>query len=496
MAPPVKPTFIKEFKPRTGSKPVGKSTSAKPAFAGADANTGGTPKSGKPRQAQANPKRTSNAPGHPARVLAAAAIAAVLEERIVLDTWFESQSAAPNSVKLEPRDRALARSIALASLRNLGAIRKILARFLVKGMPRKSGTLEYNLITGAAQVLYMDVPDHAAVDIAVELCRENRNAAAFAALANAVLRNIIRGRDTLLAEIDPLHDNTPPWIAKSWIAAYGEATARAIATANSAEPTLDLTVKSEASHWAEKLGGIVLPTGSVRLLTHEAISDLEGYAEGAWWVQDAAAALPAKVLQARPQETIADLCAAPGGKTAQLALAGAEVTAFDRSKERLIRLHANLTRLKLTADIDAIDVFDLSPQTYLFDAILLDAPCSASGTMRRHPDVTWLKQPEDVRLLALMQAKMLDKALSLLKPDGRLVYCVCSLQPEEGPAQIEALLARNPKFKRVPITADETGLAEVITPEGDIRTLPCHLANENPRLSGLDGFFVSRLARA
>jgi len=494
MAATNKPTFIKEFKPRTGIKAAGKPSGGEPGGGNSGAKSAAKGADGKPKHAQANPKRTSNAPGHPARELATGAIAAVLEERMLLEVWFETQAAAPGARPMEPRDKALARSIALVSLRNLGAIRKILAQFLAKGMPRKSGTLEYHLITGAAQLLYMDVPDHAAVDIAVELCRENRNAASFAALANAVLRNIIRGRDALQAAIDPLRDNTPPWLANSWIAAYGETTARAIAAANSTEPTLDLTVKSAAADWAQNLGGIVLPTGSVRLLTHDAISDLAGYAEGAWWVQDSAASLPAKVLNAKAEETIADLCAAPGGKTAQLALAGAEVTAFDRSKERLIRLHANLARLNLSADIDAIDVFDLTPETYLFDAILLDAPCSATGTIRRHPDVAWLKQAEDVRLLALMQAKMLDKALSLLKPGGRLVYCVCSLQPEEGPAQITALLARNPKVKRVPISAEETGLAELITLEGDIRTLPSHLANENPRLSGLDGFYVARLA--
>ena len=289
-------------------------------------------------------------PGLAARLAAAALIADVVAGGHPLDERGLGQSASRFS-DLDARDQALARSIVIASLRRLGTIRSGLARFLEKGLPKKAVGLEWILVTGAAQVLFMDVPDHAAVDLAIHAVKRDPRTAPFAALSNAVLRNVARNRDEIIANPDPFID-VPAWLAARWRKVYGEETARAIARMNREEPTLDLTVRSNAAGWADKLGGQALPMGSVRLATHQSIAELDGYDDGQWWVQDAAASLPARLLRAEPGEKIADFCAAPGGKTAQLALAGANVMAIDRSAERLKRLSVNLARLKLAADVD------------------------------------------------------------------------------------------------------------------------------------------------
>ncbi|HZY12925.1 MAG TPA: RsmB/NOP family class I SAM-dependent RNA methyltransferase, partial [Beijerinckiaceae bacterium] len=256
---------------------------------------------------------------------------------------------------------------------------------------------------------------------------------------------------------------------------------------------LDLSVKSDPQDWAERLGGMVLPTGSVRLRSHEPIAELPGYADGEWWVQDAAAALPVKLLAPRAGERVLDLCAAPGGKTAQIAAAGAQVTALDKSAERLRRLTENLERLHLRAEVIVADAMTYSGGP--FDAILLDAPCTSTGTIRRHPDVAWTKRPGDMETLAALQTRMLDRAAGLLAPGGRLVYCSCSLEPEEGEAHVPALLRRNPDLRLAPITDEDPIPAEFVTPDGTMRTLPNAWPHDEPRLAGLDGFFAARFQR-
>ncbi len=432
-------------------------------------------------------------PGLAARVAAAAVLADVASGH-PMDDIFNSEPANAKLAGLDPRDRALVRSISTAAMRRLGTLRKAIARFVEKGLPKKSGQLEWILVCGAAQVLFLDVPDHAAVDLAVRAARLDPGLGGFAALVNAVLRNIARAKDEILGASDALNDDTPPWLAARWRKTYGDAAAAQIASAHRQEPTLDLSVKSDAAGWAERLDGLLLPTGSVRLRGHAQIPELAGFAEGEWWVQDAAASLPARLIGARPGERIADFCAAPGGKTAQLVNAGAEVVAVDRSAERLKRLSANFARLNLSAEIRVADALSFSAPP--FDAILLDAACTATGTIRRHPDVAWIKRASDLATLGALQSQLIDRAASLLKPGGRLVYCTCSLEPEEGQAQIAALLRRNPDVSRVPIDADEIGgLAECVTEEGDLRTLPNHLPNDDHRLSGMDGFFAARLRR-
>jgi 16S rRNA (cytosine967-C5)-methyltransferase len=440
------------------------------------------------------PPPPDDAPGLAARLAAAQAIADALTFQRSLDERFAAADIDPRFAALDARDRALARSIAAVAMRRLGTIRKALALHLRKGLPRRAGALEWTLVAAAAQILFLDLPDHSAVDLAVTATRLDPGAAPFAGLVNAVLRNVARAKDEIVATSDPFDDDTPQWLAQRWKATYGEETARKIAHAHRDEPTLDLTVKRDPEAWALRLDGIVLPTGSLRLSNHAPIVELPGYADGEWWVQDAAAAIPARLIAVAAGARVVDLCAAPGGKSAQLAVAGAKVTAVDRSAERLKRLAANFGRLRLDADIAVANAlaFEAAP----FDATLIDAPCTATGTIRRHPDVAWTKRQGDLATLGELQTRLIDKAVALTKPGGIIVYCTCSLEPEEGEAQIAALLRRNPDVRRVPITPTEIGgLAECLNPAGELRALPCHLQASEPRLSGLDGFFAARLQR-
>jgi 16S rRNA (cytosine967-C5)-methyltransferase len=263
------------------------------------------------------------------------------------------------------------------------------------------------------------------------------------------------------------------------------------------EPSLDLTVKSDAEQWASRLHGEVLPTGSVRTVLHGAVTMLPGFTEGQWWVQDAAAALPVRLFGDIKGKSIADLCAAPGGKTAQLAQGGAHVTALDRSPARVARLRENLNRLSLQAETVVADAVEWAGPADGFDGILIDAPCTSTGTIRRHPDVAWLRQDSDIAAMIVLQQRLLRKSVSLLKPGGMLVYCTCSLEPEEGEQAVATLLAAEPALRRVPIEASEvSGLGEIITTDGDLRTLPSHLPHADPKLGGLDGFFATRLVKS
>ena len=433
-------------------------------------------------------------PGLKTRVAAALILQDIVAKGHLLEERFSNVAVPSRLATLNERDRALARSIVTAALRRLGTIRNAVAGFLDKGLPKGLPELEWTLIVGAAQILLLGVPDHAAVDLAVRAVRLDRKSAGFAALVNAVLRNVARHRDAILAGSDPLEHDVPSWLAARWRKTYGEATAAAIAAAIREEPTLDLSVKADAAGWAARLGARVLPTGSLRLEPHTAIEEIEGYAEGAWWVQDAASALPAAFLRVTPGQRVIDLCAAPGGKAAQVAAAGARLTAVDRSAERLKRLSANFARLGLEAELLVADATSLKLPP--FDAVLLDAPCLGTGTLRRHPDIAWTKKTGDLAALTALQSRLLDGAVSLLRPGGTLVYCVCSIEPEEGEAQIAALLRRNPDVMRSPIAIDEVGgVGEILNAQGEMRSLPCHLADAEPRFAGLDGFFAARLKR-
>lgn len=438
-------------------------------------------------------------PGLAARRIAADILDGVLHKHRTLDEQLDGAAAHPGLKPLADRDRALMRRLVATILRRLGTLGHVLSRLLDRGIPTDAPRAQSALLIGAAQILWMDVPDHAAVDLSVRLVQSDRRAAKYAGLVNAVLRRCAREGQPLIDEVRSETLDIPPWLMARWTAHYGESTAKAIATAISHEPSLDLTVKADAAQWATRLHGETLPTGTVRTLLQGSVTMLPGFSDGQWWVQDAAAALPVQLFGDLKGRRIADLCAAPGGKTAQLAYAGADVVAIDRSHHRVARLRDNLGRLSLTAQAvtaDAIEWQD-DPTSGGFDGVLVDAPCSTTGTIRRHPDVAWLKQDSDIAALTALQKRLQQKAITLLKPGGTLVYCTCSLEPEEGEQAIDALLASESGVRRAPIDAAEVaGLTDILTPEGDLRTLPCHLPHADPKLGGLDGFYAARLIKS
>ncbi|HET7447218.1 MAG TPA: 16S rRNA (cytosine(967)-C(5))-methyltransferase RsmB [Methyloceanibacter sp.] len=433
--------------------------------------------------------------GLPARRAAVELLAAVLQKKQALDDVLGRSLERGAMFDLPVRDRALARAIIAASLRRKGQLDHALFTFLERGLPDKSGTLYPILLSGAAQLIFLKTPPHAAIDLAVTLAQYDPKAKRYDKLVNAVLRRVANEGEAIAGSLDAARVNTPDWLWSRWASYWGEARAHAIAEANLTEPPLDLTVKSDPALWAERLSGRVLPNDSVRLLPKGRIESLPGYDDGAWWVQDVAASLPAKLLGDVSGQRVADLCAAPGGKTAQLVLGGASVIAVDNSKARLKLLAENLKRLRLEAELIEADATTWQPGG-LFDAVLLDAPCSSTGTIRRHPDIPYVKSAKDIEALVALQARLLDNAASLVRPGGKLVYSTCSLEPEEGEAQIAAFLTRNNAFSLDPIAPGELyGQAEWIEPSGCLRTFPYELRFDVPECSGMDGFFAARLVR-
>jgi len=433
--------------------------------------------------------------GLPARRAAVELLAAVLQRKQVLDDVLGRSLERGAMFDLAARDRALARAIVAASLRQKGELDRVLFTFLGRGLPDKSGTLYPILLAGAAQLIFLKTPPHAAIDLAVTLAQYDPKAKRYDKLVNAVLRRVANEGEAIASALDAARVNTPDWLWSRWVSYWGEARAHAIAEANLIEPPLDLTVKNNPALWAEQLSGRVLVTGSVRLLPKGRIESLASYDEGAWWVQDVAASLPAKLLGHVAGQPVADLCAAPGGKTAQLVLGGASVIAVDNSKTRLKLLAENLKRLHLEAELVEADAASWQPGG-LFDAVLLDAPCSSTGTIRRHPDIPYVKSAKDIETLAALQARLLDNAARLVRPGGKLVYSTCSLEPEEGEAQIAAFLTRNAAFSIDPISPAELyGQAQWIEPSGCLRTFPYELKLDSAEWSGMDGFFAARLVR-
>lgn len=428
-----------------------------------------------------------------ARAIALGLLEEVIDRSFPLDTAL-TRTTALN--RLSPRDRAFARLLVTTVLRRRGQIDAILDAKLSRPLTARQSQVRNALRLGIAQLVFLGTPAHAAVDGSVNLVRRNKRAG-MTGLVNAVLRGVDRDGATALATNDTEIHNTPKWLRDSWNAAYGAETATAIISAHLAEPPLDITLSPDASapEWAERLKADILPTGSLRRRGGGMVSELDGYAEGIWWIQDAAATLPARLFGDLSGRAAIDLCAAPGGKTAQLAAAGAQVTAVDNAPERLRLVTENMKRLGLSVETQCADAAEYTPATPT-DAILLDAPCTSTGTIRRHPDIAWLKTPQDIATATKLQARLLRSAITMLAPGGTLVYAVCSLQPEEGPAQIAALLADTPDIARAPITQDDLpGLDDLsppaITPEGDVRTLPCHFAEAG----GIDGFYIARLRR-
>ena len=419
----------------------------------------------------------------PARSVAFDLLRAVLRKGTPLD---EALKAHRGFGLLPVSDRGFARLLAAVTLRRLGQIDRILAGRVTKPLPARASAVWDALRLGVAQICFVETKPHAAVDTTVDLVRA-RGHDSYAGLTNAVLRGLVRDN----ADLGAPEDNLPDWLRASWRAAYGTETTAAIAAALMREPTLDLTVRDDPTAVAASLGGTVLMAESVRVPLTGNIPDLPGYDDGAWWVQDAAAALPVRLLGDLAGRRVIDLCAAPGGKTAQLCQSEAEVLAIDRAAKRLTRLRENLTRLGLSAATEVADATTWRPMAPV-DAVLLDAPCSATGTIRRHPDILHLKAPGDIARLVDLQTRLLANAAEMVKPGGQLMYCTCSLQPEEGEARVAAFLAERPDWRRAPIAAGEiAGGGAWLTADGDLRTLPSHL----PDAGGLDGFYAARLTR-
>ncbi|WP_390920735.1 RsmB/NOP family class I SAM-dependent RNA methyltransferase [Neorhizobium turbinariae] len=439
----------------------------------------------------ARPDRPALKPGLEVRATAAKLLAAVVERKISLDGMLDLTHGNPAYKALSDADRALTRAILTTALRHLPRLEAAIASLIDSPLPEGARALHHVLVVAAAQILHLDVPSHAVVDLAVEQANRDPRNRRFAKLVNAVLRRLVREKDEVLAATAAVSP-VPAWYSKRLTAAYGVDEAARIAEAQLVPPAIDLTVKSDPQGWAEKLDGKVLPTGSVRLAAFEgAVSGLEGYGEGEWWVQDAAASIPAKLFGDLKGKRIADLCAAPGGKTAQLIAAGAEVTAVEQSPNRLARLKENLARLGMQAELIGGDLFNYKPDT-LLDGVLLDAPCSSTGTTRRHPDVLWTKGPEDIGKLAVLQERMLRHAVTLVKPGGVVVFSNCSLDPAEGEDLVERVLADNPHLQRVPVEAkDWPGLETAITKLGEFRTTPAMLPGDERFAGGMDGFLAS-----
>nr|WP_181257108.1 RsmB/NOP family class I SAM-dependent RNA methyltransferase [Mesorhizobium soli] len=434
-------------------------------------------------------------PGLAARKAAAKLLAAVIDAHTSLDGLTDHDHGHPQFRALDMRDRGLVRAILVTALRYRRTIGNLIAARLERPLPTNATALSHILNVAAAQILFLDIPDSAAVDLAVTHAKADPRTARFSGLVNGVLRAIARGKEAELPAMLARTQDAPDWFAGRLVDAYGADTAARILDIQRIEAPVDFTVKSDPEGWAQKFGGIVLPTGSVRVSRLPAdVPDLPGFTEGAWWVQDAAAALPARLFGDVAGLHVADLCAAPGGKTAQLLAAGARVTAIDSSKNRLARLEQNLARLGYSAKTVQADILRFEPEE-LFDAVLLDAPCSSTGTVRRHPDVPWTKTPEDIAKLADLQSRLLARAVSLVKPGGRIIFSNCSLDPLEGEEMHAAFLA-TPGVADDPIRPGEiAGVDAFLTPKGQLRTTPADMDMGSQDLSGLDGFFAARLQR-
>ncbi|MDE0391610.1 MAG: methyltransferase domain-containing protein [Rhodospirillales bacterium] len=433
-------------------------------------------------------KRERSSQPRDARAAAAHALGAILRRGRALD---QALADAPGLDALSPRDAAFARLLLLTTLRRLGQIDAFLAGLMERPLPARRGAVQDVLRLGVAQLAFLETPAHAAVASTVALTQGQR-LAPYRGFVNAVLRRASREHGAIAA-LDGPRLNTPDWLWQSWARAYGEERCRAIAESHLQEPPLDLSLASGPEDRAEALRAALaaerLPGGTLRLRGAGAVTRLKGYEAGAWWVQDAAAALPVRLLGPVAGKHVLEIGAAPGGKTAQLAAAGARVTAVDRSAARLARFRENLARLGLEAEIVEADALDWHPPA-LADAVLLDVPCTATGTIRRHPDIPHGRKPADVERLAALQGRLLARAAGMLARGGLFVYASCSLQPEECERQVSAFLAVAPEFARVPVRAGElAGFSEAITAAGDLRTLPCHWAEAG----GMDGFYAARL---
>ncbi|MBB4122535.1 RsmB/NOP family class I SAM-dependent RNA methyltransferase [Martelella radicis] len=430
--------------------------------------------------------------GYAPRAAASKILAAVVDRKTPLDGMLDNEHGNGAYRSLSSADQSLCRALVLTSLRHKPMLDAAITRLLERPLPSGARALAHVLTIAAAQILYLDIPDHSAVDIAVEQANADPRNKRFAGLVNAVLRRLSRRKDKTLGELETVSP-IPDWFRERLVDIYGAEKAFAIGRAQLSPPSIDISVKSDPKGWAEKLGGTVLSTGTIRLdKPSGAVTAMDGFDDGEWWVQDAAAAIPARLFGNLSGKRVIDLCAAPGGKTAQLICQGAEVTALERSKSRLKRLEQNLARLKLSAETICADMMEYEPEG-LFDAALLDAPCSSTGTVRRHPDVLWTKDFTDIEKLAEVQYAMLVRTLSMVRPGGVVIFSNCSLDPLEGEANVARLLAERQDVKRTAFPPEAIGpLAHLLDDKGAIRTTP---ADRLDGATGLDGFYAAALTR-
>ena len=436
----------------------------------------------KPRKPSASPRDNNSLTS---RRLAAFAVKEVMEHHQPLEQVLAGQ---PDYRELEGRDRAFVRLIAATTFRRMGQIEAALKPFIRQRPPK----LVYAALqTAAAQILYLGTPAHAAVGETVAMLKSRGSSKGFANMANAVLRNVV-DKGPNLAGAQPPKVNIPGWIRGEWERAYGRQAGRKMSAQLMKDPVLDVSVKANASDWAVKLGGEAIAAQSVRLGKIGDVTALEGFDVGDWWAQDVAASLPVQLLGDVKGLRVLDMCAAPGGKTMQLAAKGAIVTALDKSEGRLERVKENLDRTKLSAEIICADALEWAPEGDLYDIVLLDAPCSATGTFRRHPDVLYNRSPKDVANLVRLQDKLLAKAAEFVRPGGTLLYCTCSLMPKEGQPRVDTFSQNLPDFRLIPIlNVPSLALPQEAFSEGSLRSLPYYLEDKG----GMDGFFIARLER-
>ncbi|MCZ2157880.1 RsmB/NOP family class I SAM-dependent RNA methyltransferase [Bartonella sp. 220] len=441
-----------------------------------------------------------NVPGLAVRQVCVRLLGAVLDKKASLAGLTDNEHGHPQYLGLSQRDRSLCRAILTVALRHRGQITAALSRFLMRTLPAQALALQHLLHVSVAQILYLDIPDHATLDLAVRVAKIDPRMRRFSGMVNALLHNVAREAVLLRQQVSTMK-GIPAWFSQLLVSTYGKEKANQILAVQSTPPPFDLTVKSDSVGWAKRLDGVVLPNGSVRLNRLDcSVTDLPGYTEGAWWVQDFAAALPAYLLGDIQGKNVADLCASPGGKTAQLALQGAKVTAVDLSANRVARLKANMERLHFTVRTWLGDMRDFHPQQ-LFDAVLLDAPCSSTGTIRRHPDILWTKSMNDIAKLAALQYDLLVAAIALVKKGGLIVFSNCSLAKEEGEDLIEKILSERDDVVLEPICAEEMGaMAHLLSVKGTLRTTPADSCQQNfdaekNLFLGMDGFFAARLRK-
>lgn len=457
---------------KSARKFTGRKTGDKPA------NRGGKPKkAGKPK-----------VPGLAARQAALALLSAVFDEKRLFEHAVSETGGLKPYLSLDERDRSLARAIAIVVFRHKMTIDAAIKRCLERPLAKRQKMAARILQTAAAQIAFLDIPDHAAVSVSTELATGFPETAPLKGLINAVCHRMIREKETLFARSEK--GGAPKWLFNALSGAWGEDAAWAINAAHVKGAPVDLTFRANIPAALRDLKSETLPGGSLRLFETGRIEELPGFSDGYFWVQDAAAALPVSLLGDLSGQTALDLCAAPGGKTLQLIASGAKVTAVDRSEDRLARLHENLARMKLSATVTAADLDEYEPEGQ-FDLVLLDAPCSATGTIRRHPDLMWSKSPAGIEALVAIQSSFLKRAAAFVKPGGRLLYCTCSLLPAEGEEQAEGFLAENPSFVREAFDAKgDAALEALLTEDGALRTRPDSWDGDGFPDGGLDGFFA------